>query len=457
LTPLGIVSEFSPLLLALAWGYAILKHRVLGVEMVLRRGVQYLLARNVLRVILTLPLLGLLAGFIANPDRTLKEILIAQPFNLVLIALVAFSLKFREQMVAWLDRRFFRAAYKQEQLLSGLIEQIKEFSSLAEMSRLVGQQVVAALHPSRLYIYYLEPDQAHLTLGYALDEVRPQTELTTGAQLARTLVTSGRSLARTTDALAELPADEQNWLAAHNAHLIVPLQGLDERLCGVLLCGEKRSEQPYTAQDRSLLQAIARQMAVVAENIQLKERVNRELKIKHNVLAQLDQKQINLLKECPLCGTCYDSTLNFCLEDGNPLTLTLPVERTIDGKYRLEQVLGKGGMGAVYGATDLRLKRRVALKVITGDFLGRRDTLQRFQREARTSAGLNHPNIVAVYDYGQAGAEGAYLVMEFLAGVSLRAHLNSVNAVPPRVAADWFKQLLDGVKAAHQAGIIHRD
>src|SRR4029079_2878513 len=103
------------------------------------RGVQYLLARNVLRLILTLPLLGLLAGFIANPDRTLKEILIAQPFNLVLIALVAFSLKFREQMVAWLDRRFFRAAYKQEQLLSGLIEQIKEFSSLAEMSRLVGQ------------------------------------------------------------------------------------------------------------------------------------------------------------------------------------------------------------------------------------------------------------------------------------------------------------------------------
>src|SRR6185503_19069879 len=102
----------------------------------------------------------------------------------------------------------FRSVYKQEQLLSGLIEQIKEFSSLAEMSRLVGQQVVAALHPSRLYIYYLEPDQAHLTLGYALDEVRPQTGLTTGAQLARTLATSGRSLASTTDALAGLPADE---------------------------------------------------------------------------------------------------------------------------------------------------------------------------------------------------------------------------------------------------------
>jgi eukaryotic-like serine/threonine-protein kinase len=456
-TPLSIVSEFSPMLLAVAWGYAILKHRVLGVEMVLRRGVQYLLARNVLRVILTLPLLWLLIGFIANPNRTLKEILIAQPFNLVLIALAAISLKFRDQVIAWLDRRFFREAYNQEQLMLGLMDQIKDFSSLAEMARLVGQQLVAAFHPSQLYIYYLEPGQPHLTLGYALDAVPPQIELTTGAQLTRRLAISGRSLTRTTDALAGLPAEEKDWLAALNAHLIVPLQGLDERLCGVLLCGEKRSEQPYTVQDRSLLQAIARQMAVVAENIQLKERVNRELKIKHNVLAQLDQQQINLLKECPACGTCYDSTLNFCLEDGSPLTLTLPVERIIDGKYRLERKVGEGGMGAVYAATDLRLKRRVALKVITGDLFGKHDALQRFQREARTSAGLNHPNIVAVYDYGQAGAEGAYLVMEYLSGISLRQHLSNLGAALPGEAAVWFKQLLDGVKTAHQAGIIHRD
>jgi eukaryotic-like serine/threonine-protein kinase len=453
----NVAGEFSPLLMATAWGYAILKHRVLGVEMVVRRGVRYLLARNVLRLLLALPLLWLLAGFIADPNRTLKELLIARPFNLVLMALALLSLKFREQLLTWLDRRFFRTAYKQEQLLLALIEQIKDFSTLAEMSRRVGQQIMAALHPSRLYIYYLAPDQPRLTLSFSSDETVQQIELPADAQLNRTLATSGVALARSTDRLSDLPQHEQAWLTALKAELIVPLQGLDERLLGLLICGEKRSEEPYTTQDRNLLQAIARQMAVVAENLQLKERVNHELQIKHNVLAQLDHTLINLLKECPACGTCYDSALNYCLEDGCFLTLTLPVERTIDGKYRLERLLGKGGMGAVYAATDLRLRRRVALKVITGELLGKSDALQRFQREARTSAGLNHPNIVAVYDYGQAGAEGAYLVMEFLAGVSLRGHLNSIGAVPPRVAADWFKQLLDGVKAAHQAGIIHRD
>jgi len=135
----------------------------------------------------------------------------------------------------------------------------------------------------------------------------------------------------------------------------------------------------------------------------------------------------------------------------------LPVERTIDGKYRLEQLLGKGGMGSVYHSTDLRLDRKVAVKIITGKSFGDQKALRRFEREARASAKLNHPNIVAVYDYGQTGAEGAYLVMEFVAGTTLRDELIRAGALPPRVVADCFNQLLEGVKAAHAKGVIHRD
>ena len=138
------------------------------------------------------------------------------------------------------------------------------------------------------------------------------------------------------------------------------------------------------------------------------------------MLAKLDGQQINLLRECPSCGTCFDSGATNCAKCGSELTLTLPVERTIDGKYRLEQLLGKGGMGAVYHATDLRLDRKVAVKIITGKSFGDQAALRRFEREARASAKLNHPNIVSVYDYGQTGAEGAYLVMEFVAGITLR-------------------------------------
>jgi eukaryotic-like serine/threonine-protein kinase len=163
------------------------------------------------------------------------------------------------------------------------------------------------------------------------------------------------------------------------------------------------------------------------------------------------------VKECPGCGACYDSTEQFCTTDGLELILALPLERTVDGKYRLEQVLGKGGMGAVYRATDLRLDRQVAVKVLTGNLFSDQTLLRRFEREARASARLNHPNIAAIHDYGRTAGDGAYLVMELIDGVTLRQELRRVDHLPASVAADLFNQLLEGVKAAHAAGIIHRD
>lgn len=454
---LGTLSEFSPVLVAAAWAYAILKHRVFEVDLVLRRGLQYLWAKNVLRIILALPLLALIYGVVANPNRTLKELLFAQPFNLLLIALAALSLKFRQQVGTWVDRRFFREAYNQEQLLLNLLEQIKEFKSLPEMLKLVGQQLTAALHPERLYLYYRTPDRDELALGYATGGRLAENSLPMTIGLLRGMETQTGALDWPSPQFKELPGEARQWLTRLQVCLIVPLKSTEERLLGLLLLGEKLSEQQYTAQDRSLLQAIARQMAVVTENLALKEQVNQELKIKHQVLAHLSSDGINLVKECPVCGLCYDSTIGYCNDCGRALTLSLPIERTLDGKYRLERLVGKGGMGVVYEATDLRLRRQVALKVITGELFGNREALGRFEREARLSARLNHPNIVALHDYGRAGAEGAYLVMEFLRGSSLRQVLSQQGPLPPALVANWFGQILEGVNAAHSAGIIHRD
>jgi len=115
------------------------------------------------------------------------------------------------------------------------------------------------------------------------------------------------------------------------------------------------------------------------------------------------------------------------------------LERTLESKYRLERLLGKGGMGAVYEASDLRLGRRVAIKVMTGRLFGDKEALRRFEREARASARLNHPNIIIVHDYGRAGAEGAYLVMELVAGATLRDALNSLGPLLPTDAATHFE------------------
>jgi serine/threonine protein kinase len=95
------------------------------------------------------------------------------------------------------------------------------------------------------------------------------------------------------------------------------------------------------------------------------------------------------VKECPGCGAYYDSTSTVCSKDQRELTLSLPVERTIDQKYRLERMIGRGGMGAVYEATDLRLNRRVAVKIMRGSMFGDRTALRRFEREAQASARLN--------------------------------------------------------------------
>ena len=120
-----------------------------------------------------------------------------------------------------------------------------------------------------------------------------------------------------------------------------------------------------------------------------------------------------------------------CPSDGSELTLSLPVERTIDGKYRLDRLIGKGGMGAVYEAADLRLSRSVAVKIMLGRAFGDRQALRRFEREAQACARLTHPNIITVFDFGAVGADGAFLVMEFVQGRTLEARARPPRRLPP--------------------------
>ena len=257
---------------------------------------------------------------------------------------------------------------------------------------------------------------------------------------------------------AGLSAAEARWFSDRGIRLIVPITDSTETLVGALLLGEKKSDEPYTARDEQLLGAIAKQAAVVRENLRLRARVSDEVRVRHDVLARLDGRLPDLLKECPACGACFDGEVERCARDGATLTLSLPVSRTIDGKYRLDQLIGKGGMGAVYEARDLRLDRSVAVKVLLGRAFGHQPALRRFRREARAAAQLNHPNIVAVYDVGSLEGEGA-VSRDGARPWRRRCVPRSIvgSRLPPAVAADWFDQILDGIAAAHAHGIIHRD
>jgi eukaryotic-like serine/threonine-protein kinase len=132
------------------------------------------------------------------------------------------------------------------------------------------------------------------------------------------------------------------------------------------------------------------------------------------------------------------------------------IGRLLDGRYRVEGRVARGGMATVYTATDTRLDRSVAVKVMhTG--LGSDDEFaSRFVREARSAARLNHPSVVAVFDQGDDDGT-VYLVMEYVEGQTLRALLNTKAPLPPQSALAMLEQILIAVSAAHDAGLVHRD
>jgi serine/threonine protein kinase len=132
----------------------------------------------------------------------------------------------------------------------------------------------------------------------------------------------------------------------------------------------------------------------------------------------------------------------------------------LDDKYRLEQLLGSGGMGAVYLATHLGTERYVALKLISPQFMRNREFVERFKREARAAGRLRHPNVVDVTDFGFARVDQgqvAYLVMEYLDGCTLGDVLDEEKRLPLEWVADILEQVCSAVHEAHQQGIVHRD
>jgi serine/threonine protein kinase len=136
------------------------------------------------------------------------------------------------------------------------------------------------------------------------------------------------------------------------------------------------------------------------------------------------------------------------------------VGEILDEKYRLEHLLGQGGMGAVYLATHLGTERYVALKLISPQFMRNNEFVERFKREARAAGRLRHPNVVDVTDFGFAHMKAgqiAYLVMEYLDGCTLGDVLSEEKNLPLEWVADILDQVCSAVHEAHQQGIIHRD
>jgi serine/threonine protein kinase len=167
------------------------------------------------------------------------------------------------------------------------------------------------------------------------------------------------------------------------------------------------------------------------------------------------------VKFCPVCGTEYADEIRFCQRDGQTLRASNPsgdlVGQVIADRYHISKKLGEGGMGAVYLAEHVKMGRQSAIKVMGTGMSHDPEAISRFNREAANASRINHPNVCAVYDFGETEDGTIYLAMEFVEGRTLSSLLKETGPLPLPRAVGLLKQCADGLQAAHDLGIVHRD
>ena len=169
------------------------------------------------------------------------------------------------------------------------------------------------------------------------------------------------------------------------------------------------------------------------------------------------------MRECPRCKSCYEDDVVVCPQDSANTKATLPGVTLLSGRYLLEKRLGRGAMGQVYLARDVNLvTRRVAVKTVRPDILTDEDlqegeAIARFEREARAAASVRHPNVVDVTDFGKSPDGVFFLVMEYVEGETLYQLLRREGTLTLEHTVRIMRQVVAGVDAAHDEGILHRD
>jgi hypothetical protein len=167
------------------------------------------------------------------------------------------------------------------------------------------------------------------------------------------------------------------------------------------------------------------------------------------------------VKICPVCSTEYADDVKFCPNDGQTLRAAAPaanlVGQVVADRYHVIKKLGEGGMGQVYLAEHVKMGRRSAIKVMNPAMVHDPDAVARFNREAANASRITHPNVCAIYDFGETPDGLIYLAMEFIEGEPLTDLLEREGALPLHRAVGVFLQVADALQAAHDLGIVHRD
>ena len=422
--------------------YAVLRHRVFDVRVVIRHGLQYAVARQALLALVPLVAVVLVADLMTHRQQTVGQMLSQRGWiYIVLAGLAMFAHSQRDKWLRALDRRFFRERYDAQRLLREVLEDVHQARSVEAVAPMVTAKIEAALHPEYVTLLTRETgDPAYCPTACAPASATPlrvdgDAKLISILRLLQKPLDIGGGESNWLRDM--LPDGEKQWLRTARADLIISVSLTPEQREALIVLGPKRSEEPYSGEDKEFLLSLAGSLRLLLE--------------RPAVAVAADHS----FRECLQCGWCGETESSLCANDGSELEV-VAAPRLLAGRYRLDRCIARGGMGAVYAARDTALERDVAAKLIREELIGSAGAARRFRQEAQAAAAFSHPNVVTIHDYGLAGAR-AFLIMELLRGCSLREEIRRAGRLEPPHVLSIFRGVCGAVEAGHRRGLIHRD
>jgi hypothetical protein len=422
--------------------YAVIVDHVLNVRFILRRALQYSLARFSVMGAAIVPMAFVTWQLFSRRDQSLRDI--ARGISLLdalLLALAAVLVTGRVRIRNAIDRRFFREAYDSHLILTGLASRARQAGNRQELIDLLCREVDRALHLDRTLLFAYDG-----TRNAFLDGEGRLRMLPFSSHLAQLIAASVGGplvvdLSDRSSPLTQLPAHELEWLSDSGARLLVPFVGVGHRLIAFLVLGDKRSEMPFTAEDRELLTALAAAVVVPLED---------RAASPSPVLGEAQSSDVPAV-QCERCGRVDTTDAATCLDCGGRVREAV-LPSLLAGKFAISRLIKSGGMGVVYKARDLQLDREVAIKTLPKVSPREAEVLR---REARAMAAVYHENLALIYGTEVWRGTPA-LVMEYLEGGTLADRLRR-NTLSIDEVLRLGMALGMVLHHLHRAGLIHRD
>jgi Protein kinase domain/GAF domain len=445
---LGVVVYLGLASIVPMTAYAVAVNHVMDWQFVIRMALRYALARYAIRAAILAPLSYLAIDVFLHRGLTILQYLeLQRPTGLLAFSgLGLVALTFRPHLVRAVDRWFLREPLDAAEALARLEHRFRAGEHLREISTVLADELTRALHADRVAVMLLADDGASLvSLDGRVPSIPHNSVLVEILRSSRNdiRVEVGSAIARL------LPEPDRDWLDDTAARLLSPLVGSSGDLLGFVAIASGPDELPYTERHTALVTAMCSRAALQLENRWLRQTQADPARGPATVgsgVAWQDEPAV----WCPNCTQTWSPDTRRCRCGTATRPAALPL--FVNAKFRLQRVLGAGGTGVVYLATDLTLDRKVALKTLPPV---RREFAARLRREARAMAAVRHPNLATIYG-AEEWHETPLLVVEYLEGGTL---LDALAEAPlsPDETIDLGITLADALDRVHGSGVLHRD